>query len=52
VTRQDVSEFLALAAEMPILPEVQEYELEAANRALVELKARRIRGAKVLTISP
>ncbi len=52
MTRQDVSEFLALAAEMPILPEVQEYELEAANQALVELKARRIRGAKVLTISP
>ena len=48
VTRQDVSEFLALAAEIPILPEVQEYALEEANRALAELKARRIRGAKVL----
>ncbi len=51
VTRQDVSEFLALAAETPILPEVQEYELETANQALVELKARRIRGAKVLRVS-
>jgi propanol-preferring alcohol dehydrogenase len=51
VTRQDVSEFLSLAAEIPILPEVQEYALEAANEALAELKARRIRGAKVLSIS-
>jgi alcohol dehydrogenase, propanol-preferring len=52
VTRRDVSEFLALAADMPILPEVQEYELEAANQALAELKARQIRGAKVLIIGP
>ncbi len=51
VTRQDVSEFLTLAAEMPILPEVQEYALEDANRALAELKARQIRGAKVLCVS-
>jgi propanol-preferring alcohol dehydrogenase len=50
VTRQDVSEFLALAAEIPILSEVQEYPLEEANTALAELKARRIRGAKVLRI--
>ena len=48
VARQDVYEFLALAAEIPILPEVQVYPLEEANRALAELKARRIRGAKVL----
>ena len=51
VTRQDVSEFLTLAAEIPIVPEVQEYPLEEANTALAELKARRIRGAKVLRIS-
>jgi alcohol dehydrogenase, propanol-preferring len=50
VARQDVSEFLDLAAEIPILPEVQEYALEDANTALTELKARRIRGAKVLRI--
>jgi len=48
VARQDVSEFLALAAEIPILPEVQMYPLEEANRSLAELKARKIRGAKVL----
>jgi propanol-preferring alcohol dehydrogenase len=50
VTRGDVSEFLALAAEIPIVPEVQEYALEDANRALVELQARQIRGAKVLRV--
>jgi propanol-preferring alcohol dehydrogenase len=48
VTRRDVSEFIELAAEIPIVPEVQEFPLEEANRALVELKERKIRGAKVL----
>jgi len=48
VTRADVREFLELAAGIPILPEVQEYPLGEANRALAELKARKIRGAKVL----
>jgi propanol-preferring alcohol dehydrogenase len=51
VTRQDVSEFLALAAAIPILPEVEEYALADANLALAELKARKIRGAKVLIIA-
>ena len=50
VSRRDVSEFLALAAEMRIKPEVQEFALEDANQALVELKTRKIRGAKVLRI--
>ena len=51
VTRADVVEFLKLAAEIPIRPEVQEYPLEEANRALLELKERKIRGAKVLRVS-
>ena len=50
VTRKDVSEFLALAARIPIKPEVQEYRLEDANQALLELKQRKIRGAKVIRI--
>lgn len=50
VTRRDISEFLKLAAEIPIRPEIQEYSLEDANRALMELKQRKIRGAKVLGI--
>lgn len=48
VTRRDISEFLDLAAQIPIKPEVQEFTLEEANSALVELKERKIRGAKVL----
>jgi propanol-preferring alcohol dehydrogenase len=51
VTRRDVSEFLSLAEAMGIKPEVQEYPLEEANRALLELKRREIRGAKVLRIA-
>jgi propanol-preferring alcohol dehydrogenase len=50
VTRQDVREFLQLAAEADIKPEFQEYGLEDANRALLELKQGKIRGAKVLVI--
>ncbi|NOZ62290.1 MAG: zinc-dependent alcohol dehydrogenase family protein [Calditrichaeota bacterium] len=50
VTRQDVSEFLELAAKIPIKPEFQTYPLERANQALVELKERKIRGAKVLVV--
>ncbi len=48
VARRDVSEFLALAAEVPIRPEVQVFALSEANRALMELKNRKIRGGKVL----
>jgi propanol-preferring alcohol dehydrogenase len=48
ITRRDVAEYLALAAEMRLKPEIQLYPLELANQALAELKAGRIRGAKVL----
>ena len=48
VARQDISGFLKLASEIPIKPEVQEFRLEEANKALIELKEGRIRGAKVL----
>jgi propanol-preferring alcohol dehydrogenase len=51
VARTDVSEFLRLAAEIQMKPEVQEFELEDANRALIELKESKIRGAKVLKIN-
>jgi propanol-preferring alcohol dehydrogenase len=50
VARRDVREFLDLAAQIPIKPEVQEFALEEANQALVELKERKVRGAKVLRI--
>jgi propanol-preferring alcohol dehydrogenase len=48
VSRRDVSEFLEVAARVPIIPSVEEYALEDANRALIELKEGGIRGAKVL----
>lgn len=48
VARNDVREFLQLAAEIPIKPDIQEYSLEEANIALLELKDSKIRGAKVL----
>jgi len=50
ITRRDVEKFLPIAAEIGIKPAVQEYPLEAANRALRELKERKIKGAKVLRI--
>jgi propanol-preferring alcohol dehydrogenase len=50
VTRRDVREFLELAAEIPIKPEVQEFRLEDANQALLELRSRKVRGAKVLRV--
>ena len=51
VTRADVREFLQLAAAIPIAPEVQEYALEDANRALVAMKSGGNRGARVLRVS-
>jgi len=48
VARADVSSFLQLAADMHIKPEVEEYTLQDANRALAELKSAKVRGAKVL----
>jgi len=50
VARRDVREFLEIAAAAEIRPEVELYPLGSANRALRELKAGAIRGAKVLQI--
>ncbi|MGZ5000479.1 MAG: zinc-dependent alcohol dehydrogenase family protein [Methylomonas sp.] len=51
ITRSDVAEFLNLAAEMRLQPEIQVFSLEQANEALIELKTGKIRGAKVLQIT-
>jgi propanol-preferring alcohol dehydrogenase len=51
VTRRDVTEFLHAAVAMGLRPEVQEYALEDANQALRDLKARAVRGAKVLRVT-
>jgi len=48
VTRRDVIDFLQLADQAGLEAEVEVLPLQDANRALVEMKTRRIRGAKVL----
>jgi propanol-preferring alcohol dehydrogenase len=50
VTRRDAGEFLPLAAEIPIVPETQEFGLEEANEALILLKEGKMHGAGVLII--
>ena len=50
ITRRDAREFLPLAAEIPIIPEVQEFKLEEANRALILLRHGKIQGAGILTM--
>ena len=50
VTRRDATEFMALAASIPIKTEAQLFPLEAANEALKALDAGAIRGAAVLTM--
>lgn len=51
ITREDIQEFLLLAAEIPIRPEICEFKLEEANQALIALKHGQYKGAGVLKIS-
>jgi propanol-preferring alcohol dehydrogenase len=51
VTRNDIEEFLGIAAEIDLQPEVQTYPLEQANDALRDLRSGHVRGAKVLEIN-
>jgi propanol-preferring alcohol dehydrogenase len=50
VARQDALEFLPLAAQIGIKPEVREFPLDQANDALLLLKQGRMHGAGVLRI--
>lgn len=50
VAKRDVVEFLDQAARAGIRPDTEEFALEEANHALLELKNRKIRGAKVLRL--
>lgn len=50
-TRQDASDFLQLAAEIPIQTETETFELMQANEALQKLKESKIRASAVLQIS-
>jgi len=51
VARKDVVEFLEIAASARIKPQIQQYSLHEANQALLELKNRKVKGAKVLVLS-
>ena len=50
-TRRDARELLRDAAAIPIVSRVQEYGLEQANEALLDLKEDRVRGSAVLRIA-
>jgi alcohol dehydrogenase, propanol-preferring len=50
LTRADGEEFLALAPQVPVQAEVEEFPLEQANEALARLRSGRIRGAAVLVL--
>ena len=50
-TRQDARELLRDAAIVPVVSRVQEYDLEHANEALLDLKDDRVRGSAVLRVA-
>ncbi|WP_236675941.1 zinc-dependent alcohol dehydrogenase family protein [Chryseolinea lacunae] len=50
ITRADIGEFLSVAAAIPLKSEIELYPFEQANRALVELRHKPVRGAKVLML--
>jgi alcohol dehydrogenase, propanol-preferring len=51
VTRQDVAEFLRIAAEMNVQSDIDEYELKDANSAIVDLRTKPVTAVKVLRIT-
>jgi propanol-preferring alcohol dehydrogenase len=50
ITRNDIEEFLSLANKILLKPEIEIYEFKDANKALNDIKNRKIKGAKVLKI--
>lgn len=51
ITRRDVEEFLPLAARVPIRPDYELYSFGEANKALVDMKRKPAKGAKVLKVA-
>jgi alcohol dehydrogenase, propanol-preferring len=51
VTRKDAEEFLPLAAQIPIVPTIEEFPLEQANEVLLRIKQSKLKAAGVLKIS-
>ncbi len=50
VTRRDAEEFLPLAAQIPIVPTIEEFPLEQANDVLLRIKQSRLKAAAVLRV--
>lgn len=50
VTRRDTEEFLPLAAQIPVTPMVEEFQLEQANEVLQLIKHSKVHGAAVLKV--
>jgi propanol-preferring alcohol dehydrogenase len=50
VTRKDAEEFLPLAAQIPIVPTIEEFPLEQANEVLSKIKHSKLKAAGVLKI--
>jgi len=50
VTRADAEEFLPLAAQIPIVPTIEEFPLAQANEVLIRLKHSKLRAAAVLKV--
>jgi propanol-preferring alcohol dehydrogenase len=51
LTRADGEEFMALAPQVPVRTQVAEYPLERANEALDDLRAGRVHGGAVLSMT-
>jgi propanol-preferring alcohol dehydrogenase len=50
VTRKDAEKFLPLAAQIPIVPTIEEFPLEQANEVLLRIKQSKLKAAGVLRI--
>ena len=50
VTRKDAEEFLPLAAQIPIVPTIEEFPLEQANEVLLRIKHSKLKAAGVLRV--
>lgn len=50
ITRSDILEFLTVASKYSIKPDIEEYSFKEANEAIIDIKNRKIKGAKVLLI--
>jgi propanol-preferring alcohol dehydrogenase len=50
ITRHDVTMFLKIASEIPLIPETQTYSFADANKALLDLKHKHVKGGKVISL--